>query len=197
LADGAPLPAGFTIALIAAGQTGAALAGMAAQAGFRVVVEDLFPSNLRKLADKIQAKSGPFRDSIFFSSSVEEAVRDADFVIDLVPDELESKLEIFSMLDRMAPPRTILCSPMRDTSVSDLQACTYRADRCIAIAPPEMKDWQSLAEATLIAGKTTSEATIAVARDVWQRMGKQVRVVHEGGEAGSSLAALPQNEGVS
>jgi 3-hydroxyacyl-CoA dehydrogenase len=179
LGDGPPLPAGFTIAIIAAGSAGTGLALLCAAAGLNVIVEDLFPSNLRKLADKIQATSGPYRRLISFSSSVEDAVRNADFVIDLVPDELESKLEIFSMLDRMAPPRTIFCSPMRDTSVSDLQACTYRADRCIAIAPPAMKDWQSLAEATLIAGKTTSEATIAVARSAWQCMGKQVRVIHD------------------
>jgi len=177
LGEDAVLPAGFTIAIIAAGQAGAALASMAAQAGFRVIVEDLFPSNLRNLAEQFADVSG---DSPRFSSSVEEAVRDADFVIDLVPDELESKLEIFSMLDRMAPPKTVLCSPMRETSISDLQACTKRADRCIAITPPPAtKDWQSLAEATLLAGKTTSEVTIAVARSVWQRMGKPVRVVRE------------------
>jgi len=179
LAAAAPLPAGFTIAIIAAGSAGTGLAYLCAAAGLNVIVEDLFPSNLRKLADKIQATSGPYRRYISFSSSVEDAVRNADFVIDLVPDELESKLEILCMLDRMAPPKTILCSPMRNTSISDLQSCTYRADRCIAIVPPEAKDWEGLGEATLIAGETTSEATLAVARSVWQRMGKPVRVVRE------------------
>src|SRR5580698_1621922 len=131
---------------------------MAAQAGFNVVVEDLFPSNLRIMAERFAPG-----ENVRFSSSVEESVRDADFVIDLVPDELESKLEIFSMLDRMAPPRTILCSPMRDTSVSDLQACTYRAGQCIAIEPPPRKDWAGMPAVTLISGKKTSEVTIAVA----------------------------------
>lgn len=150
---------------------------MAAQAGFRVIIEDLFPSNLRNLSHQFGDSA---QDRVSFASTVEEAVREADFVIDLVPDELESKLEILSMLDRMAPPRTILCSPMRDTSISDLQACTYRGDRCIAIAPPPAKDWQSLAQATLIAGRQTSEATIVVARNAWLRMGKPATVIREG-----------------
>ena len=42
-------------------------------------------------------------------TTIEEAVREADLVIDCVPDELESKLEILWLLDRMAPPRTVLC----------------------------------------------------------------------------------------
>ena len=42
---------------------------------------------------------------------MEDAVREADVAVDFVPDELESKLEIFSMIDRMAPPKTLLCTP--------------------------------------------------------------------------------------
>ncbi len=60
-------------------------------------------------------------------------MRDADLAIDFVPDELESKLEIFSMLDRMAPPRTILCTPTSTLSIADLASCTYRPQLCFAL----------------------------------------------------------------
>jgi len=60
-------------------------------------------------------------------------VRDADLAIDFVPDELESKLEIFSLVDRMAPPRTILCTPTNALSITDLASCTYRAGLCVAL----------------------------------------------------------------
>ena len=66
-------------------------------------------------------------------STVEDAVRDADLAVDFVPDELESKLEIFSLLDRMAPPRTILCTPTNALSITDLASCTYRAERCVGL----------------------------------------------------------------
>jgi 3-hydroxybutyryl-CoA dehydrogenase len=67
---------------------------------------------------------------------VAEAVREADLVLDSVPDELESKLEIFQMVDRMAPPHTILLTPTAIHSIADLASCTYRAERCFAFELP-------------------------------------------------------------
>jgi 3-hydroxybutyryl-CoA dehydrogenase len=64
---------------------------------------------------------------------VEDAVREADVAVDFVPDELESKLEIFSMIDRMAPPKTILCTPSDALSITDLASCVYRPERCVAV----------------------------------------------------------------
>ena len=61
-------------------------------------------------------------------------MRDADLAIDCVSDELESKLEIFWLLDRMAPLRTVLATPTTRLSIADLANCTYRADKCVAIA---------------------------------------------------------------
>ena len=75
--------------------------------------------------------------ALHLASTVEDAVRDADLAIDFVPDELESKLEIFSMLDRMAPPRTILCTPTTALSIADLASCTYRPQLCFALRFPE------------------------------------------------------------
>jgi 3-hydroxybutyryl-CoA dehydrogenase len=71
---------------------------------------------------------------VSFVSTIEEAVRNADLVIDCVPDELESKLEILWLLDRMAPPRTVLATPTTRLSIADLASCTYRPTKCIAIA---------------------------------------------------------------
>ena len=68
-----------------------------------------------------------------FALTVEDAVRDADIAIDFVPDELESKLEIFCLIDRMAPPKTVLCTPSEALSITDLASCTYRRDRCFAV----------------------------------------------------------------
>lgn len=65
--------------------------------------------------------------------TVEDAVREADIAVDFVPDELESKLEIFSMIDRMAPPKTILCTPTDVLSITDLASCVYRPERCVGV----------------------------------------------------------------
>jgi len=110
--------------------------------------------------------------ALAFVSTIEDAVRDADLAIDCVPDELESKLEILWLLDRMAPPRTVLATPTTRLSITDLAACTYRAEKCVAIA----------AEASSLAGGTsaeillyttpqTSAETVALVRNFWRQLG--------------------------
>jgi len=99
-----------------------------------VVLEDVMPANLRHAeAEFADLTGGMGSGSMSFALTVEDAVRDADIAIDFVPDELESKLEIFSLIDRMAPPRTILCTPSEALSITDLASCTYRGDRCVAL----------------------------------------------------------------
>jgi 3-hydroxybutyryl-CoA dehydrogenase len=149
-----------TVAIIGAGPLGRWLALSAARAGFRVLLEDVMPVNLHHAQEALRAVLGP--DAIIetqggggfnpriestiksralapegrvsFVSTIEEAVRNADLVIDCVPDELESKLEILWLLDRMAPPRTVLVTPTTRLSIADLASCTYRPTKCIAIA---------------------------------------------------------------
>jgi 3-hydroxybutyryl-CoA dehydrogenase len=122
------------IAIIGAGRFGRRLAELCSQAGCSIVLEDVLPSRLRGAARRF-AETSP-SSKVEFAATVEEAVRDADLVIDCVPDELESKLEIFSLIDRMAPPRTIIATPTRALSIADLASCTYRPERCLALQLP-------------------------------------------------------------
>ena len=123
------------VAIIGAGPLGRWLALAAARAGFRVLLEDVMPANLRHAQELLRRELGPEAlPKVAFVSTIEEAVREADLVIDCVPDELESKLEILWLLDRMAPPHTVLATPTTRLSIADLANCTYRPAQCIAIA---------------------------------------------------------------
>src|SRR5580658_9314352 len=121
------------IAVIGAGAAGRAFALRCARAGFAVALEDVMPEKLRRAQDEYAELKPERGGSLRYALTVEDAVRDADLAIDFVPDELESKLEIFSMLDRMAPPRTILCTPSTALSIADLASCTYRPQLCFAL----------------------------------------------------------------
>lgn len=122
------------VAVIGAGQAGRRFALRCAQAGVDVVLEDVMPANLRRAEAEFADLTGKMgRGSMNFALTVEDAVRDADIAIDFVPDELESKLEIFCLLDRMAPPKTILCTPSEALSITDLASCTYRGGQCVAV----------------------------------------------------------------
>jgi 3-hydroxybutyryl-CoA dehydrogenase len=123
-----------TVAVIGAGVAGRSFALACTGAGFHVVLEDVMPANLRRAEEdfadlRLRAVVG----SLELASTVEDAVRTADIAVDFVPDELESKLEIFSMIDRMAPPKTILCTPSEALSITDLASCVYRPERCVAV----------------------------------------------------------------
>jgi 3-hydroxybutyryl-CoA dehydrogenase len=129
-----------TVAIIGAGPLGRWLAPGAARAGYRVTIEDVMPGNLHHTResilpeiDKLALSPHPL-PAVDFVSTIEDAVRDADLVIDCVPDELESKLEILWLLDRMAPPRTVFATPTVKLSIADLASCTYRPEKCMAIA---------------------------------------------------------------
>ena len=123
-----------TVAVIGAGVAGRSFALACAAAGFYVVLEDVMPAKLRHAEAEYADASlqGPY-GALELATTVEDAVREADIAVDFVPDELESKLEIFSMIDRMAPPKTILCTPSYALSITDLASCVYRPERCVAV----------------------------------------------------------------
>ena len=121
---------------------------------------------------KFEGKTSP----VAFVSTIEDAVRNADLVIDCVPDELESKLEILWLLDRMAPPRTVLATPTTRLSIIDLAACTYRAEKCVAISTEaselaSMGPDGSASEILLRTTQLTTKETITLVETFWRRLG--------------------------
>ncbi len=120
------------VAIIGAGPggpiSGAQLALLCVQAGFSTTLEDILPGNIRRAASQLGGVPG-----LRYAASIEDAVRDADLVVDTVPDELESKLEILSLLDRMAPPRSLFATPTETLSIADLASCTYRPGQCFGL----------------------------------------------------------------
>jgi len=175
------------VAIIGAGPLGRRLAVAAARAGFAVLLEDVMPANLHHAQEYLRQQLGPAAlggDSgtdVSFVDTIEGAVREADLAIDCVPDELESKLEIFCLLDRMAPPRTVLATPTTRLSITDLASCTYRASQCVAIAADagdlvfEDSKLRSKGEPGIeVMLRTTAQTTagtMAIVRDFWERLG--------------------------
>jgi 3-hydroxybutyryl-CoA dehydrogenase len=166
-----------TIAVIGAGQAGRTFALACACTGFHVILEDVMPANLRKaeadFAD-MTGRAGPGHLSLVMT--VEDAVREADIAFDFVPDELESKLEIFSMIDRMAPPKTIICTPSYAQSITDLASCVYRPDRCFAVRGTLVPDASIPREALrLLYPEAAHQALLTATECFLQSIGLEVR----------------------
>ncbi len=196
-----------TIAVIGAGTMGRSIAQAAASGGFRTILEDILPTALRKAEDSIRAElghavaSGHVKQSeadatfgrIEFASNVEDAARDADMVIEAVPDELESKLEIFVLLDKLCRPDTILVANTQTQSITELASVIYRAPQCIAMRFPRPPQDSVLLE--ILRGLETSDDTASTAVAVARRMKKEPVLLRETpGAIVARLQALLSNE---
>jgi 3-hydroxybutyryl-CoA dehydrogenase len=180
-----------TVAVIGAGIMGRGIAHAAALGGYRTILEDLLPSALRKAETEIrnnldqaveQGKVEPAdADAAFsrleYAESVDQAARDADLVIEAVPDEMESKVEIFTMLDKICRPATILASNTSSFSVTEIATVTYRAKKCVGMRFFNPVHTMKLLE--IVRGLETDDDTLEAAVEVGRRMGKEVVVIKE------------------
>jgi 3-hydroxybutyryl-CoA dehydrogenase len=196
-----------TIAVIGAGIMGRGIAHAAALGGYRTILEDLVPAALRKAEGEIRANldkavelgkvAPPDADAAFkrleYAGSVEEAAREADLVIEAVPEELESKIEIFTLLDKICRPATILASNTSSLSVTEIAGVTYRAEKCVGMHFFNPVHKMKLIE--IVRAKDTDDATLASAVEVGKRMGKEVVVIKESpGFVTSRINAMIGNE---
>jgi 3-hydroxybutyryl-CoA dehydrogenase len=196
-----------TIAVIGAGIMGRGIAHVAALAGYRTILEDLVPGALRKAENDIRANldkavelkkvSSGDADAALkrleYAGSVEQAAREADLVIEAVPEEMESKIEIFTLLDKICRPGTILASNTSSLSITEIASVTYRAKKCVGMHffnPVHKMKLLEVARAL-----ETDEETISAAADVGRRMGKEVVVIKESpGFITSRINAMVGNE---
>lgn len=196
-----------TIAVIGAGTMGRGIAYAAALGGYHTILEDVMPEMLEKgmvwirqaFEEGVQrGKVEPAaRDAalarIETARSVEDAARVADFILEAVPEEMELKLEIFTLFDKFAKPTAVLASNTSSLSIAEMAAMTYRPELCVGMhffnPVPKMR----LIE--IVRAPQTSDQTIAACREVGRRMGKEVVVVKESpGFITSRVNALIGNE---
>jgi 3-hydroxybutyryl-CoA dehydrogenase len=182
-----------TIAVIGAGILGRGIAHAAALAGYLTILEDILPTSLRQaesairahlnqsveLGENRKAEADAAFSRIRYAGSVEAAARAADLVIEAVPDDLESKIEIFTLLDKICRPHTILACNTSGlgVSVSDVASVTYRASKILGMRFVHPVRQMKVLEITR--ARETDDATMSAACEVGRRMGKQVVVAAE------------------
>jgi 3-hydroxybutyryl-CoA dehydrogenase len=183
-----------TIAVLGAGSVGRSIAYATALGGYRTLLEDILPGTLRSAKAEIrdlldaavrrgevvpvEAEASLAR--IEYASSIEDAVRRADFVIEAVPDEIESKLEIFSLLDRISRPNTILASSTFSLRITDITDVTHCTQRCVGMR--FVLPVHAMRTLEVVRAVETEDMVLAAAVEVGQRLGKQVKIVLESRE---------------
>ena len=196
-----------TIAVIGAGIMGRGIAQAAAMGGYRTILEDILPNALRRADTEIRANlekavelgklsAGDAEGTVQrleYASSVDEAARQADLVIEAVPEEMESKIEIFTLLDKICRPNTILASNTSSLSVTEIAGVTYRATKIVGMHFFNPVHKMKLIE--IVRALETDDDTLATSVEVGRRMGKEVVVVKESpGFVTSRINAMIGNE---
>ena len=196
-----------TIAVIGAGTMGRGIAHAAALGGYRTILEDILPNALRRAETEIRANldkavelgkvsagdANAAFERLEYAGSVDEAARQADLVIEAVPEELESKIEIFTLLDKICRPTTILASNTSSLSLTEIASVTYRAKKIVGMHFFNPVHKMKLLE--IVRALETDDDTLASAVEVGRRMGKEVVVIKESpGFVTSRINAMIGNE---
>jgi len=135
------------IAVIGAGNMGHQIALNAAICGFKVICTDINPETLAKAKrfvddylpgrvtkGRLTTEQAAFaRENIRFVGKLEDAVGDADYVIEAALEVLDIKRAIFADLDRLAPCHAILASNSSSIVSSKIADATRRQDKVLNV----------------------------------------------------------------
>lgn len=133
------------IAVIGAGNMGHQIALLCALHGFKTTCTDVQPAVLKKaeafadayLPERVkkgkltQPQADQARANLSFTPSLEQAVKDADYVIEAVVEVLDVKRQVFADLDKLAPPHAILATNSSYIVSSRLADATRRPDKVL------------------------------------------------------------------
>jgi 3-hydroxybutyryl-CoA dehydrogenase len=180
------------VAIIGAGIMGHGFAQIFAQKGYSVSLYDIDEKILKAAVARIGASLDTFIDfgmirakekkatlgKISTTTSLEEAVGQADFVLEAVPEILDLKKEIFAKLDRLAPPHAILASNTSGLSITAMGSVTQRPEKTVivhGINPPTI-----IPVVEIVRGEKTSDETAELCYRLLLKLGKRpVRVLKE------------------
>ncbi len=199
---------GEIIGVVGSGTMGNGIAQVAARAGYNVVMRDVqaeflergmaaIDKSLLRDVDK-ERLSGDEKAAITGRIKITtglDALRDAAFVIEAVTEDLKVKTELFSELDRLTPPDTILASNTSSISITRLAAATKRPDKVIGMHFMNPVPVMKLVE--VIRGIATSDATYEKVRVLTEKLGKTALDCHDSPGFVSNRVLMPMiNEAI-
>lgn len=171
------------IGVVGAGQMGSGIAEVALTSGFNVLMRDVTMEVVQKGRTRIvtdfdkRVQKGKMtaaeKEEILQRLSTTLKLEDlgkCDFIIEAAVENIPLKWEIFTKLDEVTPPETILASNTSSISITRIASVTRRPDRVVGMhffnPAPVMK----LIE--IIRGLVTSDETFRITRDLSLKLGK-------------------------
>jgi 3-hydroxybutyryl-CoA dehydrogenase len=179
------------ITIVGVGWMGKGIAQVCAHGGYNILLHDIkeealeqaqegIRTGLSYMVEKELLSEGdvePAVSRIRTTTSLEEAVKGADLVIEAVPEMLDLKKEVFNQMDKLCGEQTILASNSSTLSTTAIAEATSRPERVVGmhwfypayIMPP----------VEVIKGARTSEQTANTVRDLCLKLKKMPVVCKE------------------
>ena len=197
-----------SIGVIGAGTMGNGIAQVAARAGLSVVMHDVndellnkglsaIDKSLQRDVDKQRATAEEKQQIVSRIKPTTELtdVRDTDFVVEAVTENLAVKSDLFTRLDQIARDEVIMASNTSSISITKLAAVTSRPDRFIGMHFMNPVPVMKLVE--IIRGIATSDATYSTTRELVLAMGKTPVEVNDSPGFVSNRVLMPMiNEAI-
>ena len=172
--------------VIGAGAMGAQLAALAAESGFNVKIRDIQEKYLqrgRQIIEDMYAKRikrGGFTDGqkkevmgrISFLLDLKEAVGDADYILEAVPEILDLKQKVFKEISEICPPDAVLATNTSSLSITEIARPVKGPERVVGTHYFNPPSRMLLLE--IIKGEKTGPEAIALADVVGKKMGREV-----------------------
>jgi 3-hydroxybutyryl-CoA dehydrogenase len=172
------------ITVVGGGTMGNGIAHVCAQAGRHVTLVDTEQDLLERALNMIfrnldrQVKKEIISvgdkeatvNRISTTTDLEEAVEEAQLVVEAVPEHAEIKEKIFKVLDRSAPPEAILASNTSSISITQIAAFTERPEKVIGMHFMNPVPVMKLVE--VIRGLATDDITTQTVMDLSRELGK-------------------------
>ncbi|MEE6208705.1 3-hydroxyacyl-CoA dehydrogenase family protein [Salarchaeum sp. III] len=179
------------VTVVGAGQMGSGIAQVSAMAGHEVVVrdidEDRVSTGIERIEDTLdegvargkvsESERDAALDRVRGVVDLDDAVADADLVVEAVPEDMDLKQDVFTDIEAAAPADAVLGSNTSSLPVTELASVLDDPERAIGLHffnPPHLMD---LVE--VVVAEQTSDATEAFATDYVEDIGKEAVVVRD------------------
>jgi len=179
------------VTVCGAGTMGYGIAQIMAQQGYKVFLKDVsqelidmalgrIKTNMQRLVEKGKISQGETErvlSMVTGTVDIQEAARDADFIIEAIPEKPELKNELFGQLDEICREETIFATNTSTLGITELASATKRPERFIGMHFFNPVQLMNIVE--IVRGILTSDETIKVTRELTLKLGKEPIIVRD------------------
>lgn len=169
--------------VVGAGTMGHGIAQVLAQAGIHTTLVDVKQESVDKGLAKVKANldggvqkgkvTAEARDQALAhlsGSTSRDALARADLLVEAIPEDMKLKRELFADADQRMPAGALLASNTSSLSITEIAAATRRPEDVVGLHFFNPVHIMKLLE--IVKGSLTSEATLARAKGLAERLGK-------------------------